>query len=223
MLENKKHIIFDLDGTLIDSAPDLCKSVNLMLTHLGKKRFGLKVVRKWIGNGARVLVHRALSGSKEVDLNIDDKIIDDGLEIFFGYYEKNLCVETKLYDGVKETLEYLYDKHYALSIATNKPHRFVAPILQGLQIENLFSATLGGDSLDVKKPDPKPLIHICSQTNFTIDESVMIGDSKNDILAAKNCNMDVIALTYGYNQGDDVTIFEPTFIVKKFAKIQQLL
>ncbi|HHD79033.1 MAG TPA: phosphoglycolate phosphatase [Epsilonproteobacteria bacterium] len=216
-------LIFDLDGTLINSALDLALAVNYMLTQLNRDTFEEEVIHGWVGNGALTLVKRALSGSREVDEHLDEAYAEKALKIFLDYYEKNLCNATLPYPNVPQTLTSLKDMGYTLAIVTNKPYPFVSPILQGLGLENLFSLILGGDSLPEKKPHPLPLLHVCDTLRFDVTSSVMIGDSKNDILAANACGMDSVGVTYGYNYGEDIGVHNPTVILDDFGKLLKLL
>ncbi|MBD3840471.1 MAG: phosphoglycolate phosphatase [Campylobacterales bacterium] len=221
-LTNKQLLLFDLDGTLIDSAPDLANALNLTLQQLGKRPFTLEVIRGWVGNGAQTLVHRALSGSRSVDSSIDSNLIKTTLKTFLNIYEQNLCNTTKLYDGVQETLQSLNEK-YIMCVVTNKPHRFIQPILETLQIDQYFLDSIGGDFLETKKPDPDQLLYITNKHQYQLDNCVMIGDSKNDIFAARNCDMTSIAVTYGYNYDQPVSDFNPDYIVNTFKEINTLL
>ncbi len=216
---NKKVIIFDLDGTLIDSAPDLALAVNHMLKELNRATFSEDIIRTWVGNGAEVLVNRALSGSEDIDENLDLKLSKDALGIFLDFYSQNLAVLTSTYPKVDITLKGLKDAGYILVIVTNKPYDFIKPILDGLGLDNLFDFYLGGDSLLKKKPDPLPLLFVCEKLNVSVDECVMVGDSKNDILAAKGAKMQSIGLSYGYNYGEDIGIFKPDFVFDDFSSI----
>ncbi len=221
--ENKKLLIFDLDGTLINSALDLAKAVNFMLEQLGRKTFSEKVIHGWVGNGALTLVKRALSGSRTVDKDITESFVQKALDIFLKYYAKNLCNVTAPYPNVKTTLELLKEKGYILTIVTNKPFKFVSPILKGLNLDGLFELILGGDSLEEKKPHPLPLLHVCETLNIHIENSVMIGDSKNDILAANACGMHSVGVTYGYNYGEDIGVYKPTVIIDDFSELLKIL
>lgn len=217
--EAKKLIIFDLDGTLIDSVPDLVEAVNHMQKTLGRPVFSESVVRSWVGNGASTLVKRALSSSVEIDENLDETLYKEALALFLASYTKNACVKTKAYPHVNATLQSLQNKGYKMAIVTNKPHIFVEPILNALDMQDFFSLYLGGDSLKVKKPDAGPLLHVCKELGASVQESVMVGDSKNDILAANAANMQSIAVNYGYNYGEDIAIYNPDIIVDDFAEI----
>jgi phosphoglycolate phosphatase len=220
---NKKVIIFDLDGTLIDSSPDLALAINHMLTILGKETFTLDEIHHWVGNGAETLVKRALSGSADISANINEKVFQNALDVFLEFYAKNLAVETLTYPHVLSTLAQLKEHGYQLAIVTNKPFDFVEPILKALKLQEYFEFHLGGDSLKEKKPNPAPLLYVCNKLKVTVDACVMIGDSKNDILAANACHMQSIGLTYGYNYGEHISIHEPDIYFSDFSEIGKLL
>ena len=218
-LRDKKLLIFDLDGTLINSALDLAKAVNYMLVQLGKETFEEETIHGWVGNGALTLVKRALLGKREIDNTLDINYVEKALNIFLDYYEANLCNATVPYPNVTQTLQTLKENGYTLAIVTNKPFKFVAPILRGLEMEGLFAQILGGDSLAEKKPHPEPLLHVCETLGISVETSVMIGDSKNDILAANACGMDSVGVTYGYNYGEDIGVHKPTIIINDFKDL----
>ena len=222
-LTNKKVIIFDLDGTLIDSSPDLALAINHMLSSTKKETFSLDEIHHWVGNGAQTLVKRALSGSAQIASNIDEKEFEDALDIFLKFYAKNLAVQTITYPNVLSTLAKLKTHGYKLVIVTNKPFDFVAPILKALKLEEYFEFHLGGDSLKEKKPNPAPLLYVCEKLNVTVDECVMIGDSKNDILAAQACGMKSIGVTYGYNYGEHISTHNPDVYTSDFSEIAKIL
>jgi len=213
---NKKVIIFDLDGTLIDSSPDLALAINHMLKRLNREPFSLEEIHHWVGNGAETLVRRALSGSATISDEIDEDEFKKALDIFLKFYAKNLAVATVTYPHVPSTLSKLKAHGYQLAIVTNKPFDFVAPILKKLKLEEYFELYLGGDSLKEKKPNPAPLLYVCNKLNVSVEECVMVGDSKNDILAAQACQMQSIGVTYGYNYNPDVYLSD-------FSEIGELL
>ena len=216
---NKKVIIFDLDGTLINSSPDLALAVNHMLKSLKRNTFSEETIHGWVGNGASTLVQRALSSSSTIDKNLDTTLTTEALKIFLDFYALNLCVATVTYPHVLSTLKTLKSMGFRLAIVTNKPFAFVEPILEGLELSGLFELILGGDTLSKRKPDPMPLLHVCAELKVTADECVMIGDSKNDILAAIACNMQSIAVSYGYNYGEDINTYNPNIVVDNFDDI----
>lgn len=216
---DKELLLFDLDGTLIDSAPDLALSVNFMLRSINYKEFSPDIIDTWVGNGAQTLVKRALSGSKDIDESIDNDFFEKALSIFLDYYKDNCCVATTPYPNVKSTLEALQSKDYRMLIVTNKPFDFIEPILQKLGLLEFFEAYIGGDSLETKKPSPEPLLYLCEKSKVNIGNTLMIGDSKNDILAAKAANIESIAVSYGYNYGEDIRIYEPNVTIDDFSDI----
>jgi len=219
-----KAIHFDLDGTLIDSVPDLALAVNEMLEALGRETFSEETIRYWVGNGAQTLVKRALLGTRQIEgKDVDETLFHKAHTLFLDAYAKHLCEATRPYPGVIETLTALKARGYRLSIITNKPEQFVAPILEGLGFGRLIEHYLGGDSLPMKKPDPLPLHHMCETMGVRIEESIMVGDSKNDILAANACGMQSIGVAYGYNYGEDIRTYNPTVVVENFEEILKFL
>ena len=216
---NKEVIIFDLDGTLIDSSPDLALAINHMLKRLDRETFTVETIHYWVGNGAEILVKRALSGSATIDETLDPTIWKEALQIFLAFYAQNLAIETVTYPHVKETLKSLKERGYRLAIVTNKPFAFVEPILEKLELLDRFELILGGDSLEEKKPNPLPLLYVTEKLNVSVDKSLMVGDSKNDILAANACNMQSIGLTYGYNYGENIATYNPSTVLDDFADI----
>lgn len=220
---DKKVILFDLDGTLVDSAPDLALAVNHMLQSFGRETFAHETIRTWVGNGAQTLVKRALSGSSTIDEEIDPVLFEKALDTFLNFYAQNLCVSTVTYPNVQTTLRSLKAKDYRLVLVTNKPYDFIQPLLEGLEMEDLFELCLGGDSLARRKPDPMPLLHVCESLDVCVTKCLMIGDSKNDIVAANAAKMQSIGVSYGYNYGEDISLYEPDIVVHDFHEIMGLL
>ena len=217
---NKQLLIFDFDGTLIDSVPDLADATNTMLTTLGKDTYPIETIRNWIGNGSRLLVERALVGKVEVaegELMVEEA--DHAEQIFFEAYKNLSGSKTVAYPDVDDGLKKLHAAGYTLALVTNKPIRFVPKILQSFGWQDLFSEVMGGDSLAVKKPDPTPLLHVCETLNVSVEQAVMIGDSRNDMLAGQNANMDTLGLSYGYNYGQDIRELNPTEAFDHFADL----
>ena len=217
---DKQLLIFDFDGTLIDSVPDLADATNAMLTIIGKTLYPLETIRNWVGNGSRMLVERALVGKVDVlEGELTEEAVDHAEQVFFDAYKNISGSKTVAYPDVDSGLRKLQAAGFKLALVTNKPIRFVPKILQSFGWQDLFSEVLGGDSLSTKKPDPAPLLHVCEALNINPEQAVMIGDSRNDILAGQNANMDTFGLSYGYNYGQDIRELNPTEAFDDFASL----
>jgi len=197
-----KMILIDLDGTLVDSVPDLAYCVDAMLARLGRPARGEAAVRTWVGNGVERLVRRALSG--RLDGEPDEADYQRAYPIFLELYAENTCNRSALYPGVREGLEFLREAGYPLGCVTNKAARFTEPLLQQLGIRDFFSIVISGDSLPRQKPDPLPLIHAAGHFGVKPEESLMIGDSVSDVTAARAAGFRIICTSYGYNHGIDI-------------------
>jgi len=194
-----------------------------MLQTLNRDTFSDDVIHGWVGNGAQILVQRALSGQSVIDENLDVALSAEALDIFLTFYAENLCISTVAYPHVTVTLKVLKEMGYRLAIVTNKPFAFVAPILEGLELSGLFELILGGDSLPQKKPDPAPLLYVCEKLGVSVEACVMVGDSKNDILAANACGMQSVGVTYGYNYGESISVYEPSMVIDDFSELLEAL
>ena len=224
MFKNKTTILFDLDGTLIDSVPDLALAVNDMLKTLGRDGFDEDTIRYWVGNGAPMLIKRALVGRVDVkDDEIEPVLFQKAQEIYMRAYHKYLSVATTTYPCVEETLNLLSKRNFKMAIVTNKPYEFVPPLLKGLGIDKYFDVIIGGDSCSEKKPHPDMLECALKQLDSSIVQSVMIGDSKNDMIAANHLGMDSIALTYGYNYNEDISTYSPNVVFDRFDQVVEVL
>lgn len=217
-LQDKNVLLFDLDGTLVDSAPDLALAVNRMLADLNRAEFDEDTIRSWVGNGAKILTERALSGSAEIDETLNKAYAADALTKFLAHYKECVCVNSVLYDGVRDGLITLKQAGYRLAIITNKPEQFIQPILAGLALGGLFELLIGGDTYPVRKPHPEPLFGAMKKLAVTVEQCVMIGDSKNDILAAQAADMASVGLTYGYNYGEDISQYQPNWCFDNFSQ-----
>ena len=216
--KDKKLLIFDLDGTLINSVPDLALAINKMLESLEIGPIPLDTFKSFIGNGAKTLVLRSLNYTHQD--NVPQELFDIAFPRFMDLYKANPCEKTLLYPGVKETLEYLKNEGYKMVICTNKPFNFVEPILEKLDIKKYFNNWIGENSLDEKKPSGVPLVHLAKDSNIAIDNCLMIGDSKNDILSATNAKMESVGLSYGYNYDEDITKYNPTVVLNEFTNLK---
>lgn len=212
-----RSVIIDLDGTLIDTAPDLAASANAMLKELGMRIYDRQTVTGWIGNGAARLVKRALTG--ELAGEPPPALYERAYPLFLKHYAETLCVESRLYPGVQEALAQLEAEGFVLACITNKPEAFTLPLLKTLGLANYFELVVSGDSLPRRKPDPLPLLHACEVFRITPAQGVLVGDSANDTEAARTAGMPVICVTYGYNRGLDVRSLSPVAVIDSLTEL----
>jgi phosphoglycolate phosphatase len=204
-------VMFDLDGTLIDSVPDLAAAVDQMLLARGLPVAGIERVRNWVGNGARVLVRRALAGDLEHGA-VSEVDAAPALELFLQLYADNHSL-TALYPGVRETLQWLKQQGVEMALITNKPERFVAPLLDQLRIGRYFRWIIGGDTLPQQKPDPAALLHVLQLAEVAASEALFVGDSRSDVQAAKAAGILCVAMSYGYNHGRPIGEESPALVL----------
>ncbi|MGI2067331.1 phosphoglycolate phosphatase [Shewanella sp. MF08487] len=217
MWDQIKAIAFDLDGTLIDSVPDLAVATQAALAELGLSSCTETQVRTWVGNGAEMLMRRAMTHA--LGLDVKQTALDAAMPTFMHHYQENLEKHSALYADVHSVLQTLFDAGYKLAVVTNKPYRFTLPLLNAFGINDFFSLVLGGDTLAKMKPDPLPLQHVLREWQLEKSQLLMVGDSKNDILAAKAAGIASIGLTYGYNYGEDIGLSGPDAVCEQFSDI----
>jgi phosphoglycolate phosphatase len=215
MLDRYQTFIFDLDGTLVDSVPDLALALNHALNEQGLESVTQQQVRQWVGNGSKKLVERALESMDQWNEFHQQTLHHQ----FLKSYEKFLNCESQLYPKTLELLQTLKANHKTLALLTNKPIQFVRPLLSVLGIVEYFSIMLGGDSLPEKKPSPLPLLHIMESLEQSPEQCVMIGDSRSDVLCAQAAHVDCILLEQGYNQGLDLSQLNPTMLLRNCADL----
>ncbi|KDD81005.1 phosphoglycolate phosphatase [Glaesserella parasuis] len=222
MTKQFKLIGFDLDGTLVNSLPDLALSLNSAFAEVGLPQASEELVLTWIGNGADVLFAKGMEWTGKADEFSQDELAQ--IKRRFGYfYGENVCNISKLYPNVKDTLEALKAQGYILAVVTNKPTKHVLPVLQAFKIDHLFSEALGGQSLPQIKPHPAPLYYLCGKFGLYPHEMLFVGDSKNDILAAKAAGCKSVGLTYGYNYNIPISESEPDYVCEDFAEILNVI
>lgn len=216
-MNKPKLIIFDLDGTLVDSAPDLALGVNGMLKDFDLPQVEEADVRLWVGNGSKKLVERALN---KVASGAD---LMEAHSAFMKNYKANLNGASRLYAGCEELLESIKAQGIQMALVTNKPFEFVPSLLKTLNIHDYFELLIGGDSLPENKPSPMPLLHCAEQLSVPVQDCLMVGDSKADIMSAKAAEMPVLAVLQGYNQGLDLNEFEPEVVLPELKDMTDWL
>lgn len=193
-----RAIFFDLDGTLVDSVPDLAEAARRMLAELGEPTRTDEEVATFVGKGIPTMVERALTIGRSP---VSAERLAQGVAAFMRHYEDTNGKLTRAYPGVAETLPLLRERGLKLGVVTNKAEAFIAPLLETLDLAGFFDCFIGGDTLAKKKPDPEPLWHGCELLGVTRDAALMIGDSGNDALCARRAGIPVLLMTYGYNEG----------------------
>lgn len=216
-----KLVMIDVDGTLVDSVPDLAYCVDQMMLSLDMPVRGEETVRHWVGNGVPRLVERALTG--ELDSSPGKEAFDKAYPIFLDLYAQNSSVRSTLYEGVMEGLDYLKSKDYLLGCVTNKAEQFTLPLLQSLGIIDYFGIVISGDTLEKKKPDPLPLIHGANFFNIKPNECLMLGDSVSDVKAARAASFQIICMSYGYNHGNNIADENPDLVIDSMAQLRDYL
>jgi len=221
--EKIKLIAFDLDGTLLNSVPDLTLGVDAAVQALGYPAITEEQVSHWVGNGVEVLLSRAISRNIEVKQDLDPQELQKGRDVFNQAYANSGHKLSHLYPTVEDSLQKLVKAGYKLALVTNKPSEFVPEILEQQQIAHLFDDVIGGEDFPKRKPDPIALNWLLEKYGLSSDEMLMVGDSKNDIQAAKNAGCPSFALTYGYNHGEPISDSQPDIIADELAEILTLL
>lgn len=214
-----RAVLFDLDGTLIDTLPDIAAAVDHALLDLSLAPAGLERAATWVGNGAAKLLQRALR-HQGADTEENHK---RALELFLRHYAEQFTARSRLYEGVDATLGALATRGLKLAVCTNKPDEFVAPLLRHFRIEHHFALSVGAEETRPKKPHPAPLLYIAEAFGLTPGDCLMVGDSVNDVEAARAAAMPVIGVSYGYNHGVPIADCRPDAVVERFAQIAELI
>ena len=216
-----KAVMIDLDGTLLDTVQDLALAVNLMLIELGCPTLQEKRIANFVGKGVFHLVRRALTDVQGREP--DEALIERAMPVFMNCYERTNGEHTKPYPGVIEGLDAFRATGFTLACVTNKIARFTLPLLQQQRLEHYFREVIAGDTLPKKKPDPLPLTHTAQKFGVEPRDLLLIGDSLNDVEAARAAGCPVFCVDYGYNEGLDVRTFDVDAIVSSLVEAYKLV
>jgi phosphoglycolate phosphatase len=216
-------VVIDLDGTLLDTAPDLAEAANRMLAEMQRPQVATEVVNTYIGNGVDRLIKRVLTG--EMYAEPDSQLFARAKPIYDRHYLAGVSLYSRPFPGVVEGLEALKRTGYRLACITNKAERFTLPLLKDTGLFDYFELILSGDSLPRTKPDPLPLLHACEKFGVSPEHMLLIGDSQNDALAARAAGCHIFCVPYGYNHGEPVdqldldrvveSVFEASTLIRK--------
>jgi phosphoglycolate phosphatase len=210
-------LLFDLDGTLADTAPDLTRALNRVLSTLDRPEVTLENTRNWIGNGMRRLLERALAAEGEEKAS--PEFVDQGVALFELLYAKAVWADSGCYPGVVDGLAELKRMGYKMGCVTNKPRLCTGVLLEHSGLVNFFEVVVAGDDLVETKPAPAPLLHAADQLDVNPEDCVVIGDSRNDVDAARAAGMAVLLVTWGYHQGLELSAMGATQLVSQFNQI----
>lgn len=211
--------VFDLDGTLVDSAPDLAAAVAAVLAGAGLARPREDQVRAWIGNGARVMLARALAWAGAAE----DGVVERLYPAFLAAYEDHLADRTALYPGMAEALDVLAARGLTLAVATNKSERLARRLLRALGLTGRFAAVVGGDSVGQKKPAPAPLLAAARAAGCGAHAAAMVGDTALDVLAARAAGMCALAVAWGYGDAGELASAGPDELIANAGELPAAL
>ncbi|MBF0428548.1 MAG: phosphoglycolate phosphatase [Magnetococcales bacterium] len=217
-----RALLFDLDGALVDSAPDLWGAMNHVLIRHNFAPLPLERVRHLVGHGARALLARGFWGDG-AESPLNDPEFEVAVTEFLEYYRLHLTDHSVPFPHVSTTLARLTDLGFAMAVVTNKPEMLARLMLEQLDLMRFFSVVVGGDTLPVRKPDPGPLFYALKQLGVPTAQGVMLGDSETDLQAARNARIPVILFSYGYNRGIDVRDLGPDHVADHFDQLPNLL
>jgi phosphoglycolate phosphatase len=199
MAFNVKAVMFDLDGTLIHTAPEIAAAINHMLADLSLPALPSQQIEAYIGEGAQMLIKRSIAALA----NDSDEMFAQAQALFFAHYATTVK-QSQPYHGVREALSALKQKGLQLACVTNKPEKFTLPLLEASGLMPFFEMVVAGDTLAKKKPDPIQLLYICAKFNVLEAEAMLVGDSLTDVKAAHAAGCYIVTVPYGYNQGKPI-------------------
>lgn len=203
-----RGVLIDLDGTLMDTAPDLAAAANAMRAEFGVPALPVGRIAAFVGKGAEVLVHRALTD--DLEGRVDDETFARARAAFYRHYHAVNGTRAVVFERVPQALELLHAKGLKVACVTNKPREFTVPLLERVSLSSAFDAIVAGDDVREKKPHPAIVLAACARLNIAAAQALMIGDSVNDALAARAAGMRVVLVETGYNEGEPVATLAGT-------------
>ncbi len=223
-MKQKFTILFDLDGTLVDTAPDLMLAHNHVMKKFGYPTKSTEDIRNLVGKGAGALIGRSIWGQakKEFSKVLDDKIKDEMVKEFINFYGKNIDNESTLINGVKEFLIWCKEQNISMAVCTNKQERLSNDLLKKIGIYDFFEYVAGSDTFDYCKPDPRHLTNVVEILDGDVKKTIMIGDSETDANAAKAAEIPVILLENGYTEKNTTEIYH-NHLIKDFVGIKKII
>ncbi len=214
-----RAVIFDLDGTLVDTAPDLMLATNHVLSLLDRRPISMAEVRAFVGHGAKALIARGAQATGDV---LDEKTLTYTHAEFLRYYEKNIVVNSAVFPGVTELLKACETEGFKMGVCTNKTEGLSVRLLDALDLAKYFGAIVGPDTINIAKPDPAPYFETLKRLNVASQNSILIGDSETDVLTARAAKVPIIAVTFGYT-ARPVSEYSPDYLVSHFDEIWDIL
>jgi len=223
-MNQKFTILFDLDGTLVDTAPDLMLAHNHVMKKFGYPTKSTEDIRNLVGKGAGALIGRSIWGQakKEFSKVLDDKIKDEMVKEFVNFYGKNIINESTLINGVKEFLKWCKEQNISMAVCTNKQEHLSNDLLKKIGIYDFFEYVAGSDTFDYCKPDPRHLTSVLEILDGDVKKTIMIGDSETDANAAKAAEIPVILLENGYTEKNTTEIYH-NHLIKDFIGIEKII
>ena len=214
-----RAVIFDLDGTLVDTAPDLMRATNHVLEGLGRRAISMDEVRDFVGHGARALLTRGLTATGGLPENYD---VEPDYQRFVEFYSGNIADGSEPFPGVVRLLERLRSEGFGLGVCTNKLEGLSVQLLDALDLSRHFGSVVGPDTLGVAKPDPRPFREAVARLGLVAPRAIMIGDSETDVLTARNAGVPVIGVPFGYTPRP-VSEFGPDRMISHFDEAYEAI
>lgn len=209
--------LFDLDGTLIDTAPDLHFALNKTLAKWQHPTATLQLARRWVGHGAKAMIANALLN--ESQKTPDEQVVESMYLDFLEYYKADIANEGQTYPSVRLVIQYLFRRKIRLGVVTNKRFDLTTLLFQKLNLNNFFQVVVGGDTLTEQKPSPQPIEYACEKLNSIPSNTLYIGDSRTDVLSARAAGCPVVLVPYGYNDDLSVSTLGADKVIHSFLEL----